>query len=815
MLKSIASVCARGLVRHSHFALGLAFVITLAAGLSASGLRFDFSPDAIYLAGDKAHHAYVERYLPHFAARGGTAVVAVEGNITKEHTQRALRALHDRLRQEPSVHIRAMPVAAKGLEGLEASGEATGVAKQSHVVGKATQQSPWQVARDGSAAMIQLQLPLYHGDELATQTLARRLRHVVDEVASQHPQVTVYLTGGALIQEATVGFLKRDQMVFIPLLILCIALFLALSFRDIRGVVLPFMTTGVATLWVLGWLGAVGHSFNIINNALIVLLIVIGIADSVHIFARFQDELRGCAPHCVGLFFSPESSSILSGGPLPKASVESKHSERLQSVADKGAQPPQEVVTRVIQAMIGPCLLTSGTTALGFASSVVAQVPIVREFGLDAAVGVMGAFVATFLMMPALLQYSYVNRKDMIHRVSTTQGNLLLGKMACWSMRHAKVLAIVATVVSLGAVWTAKDLQSNQRLISDLPESDEAVQGVRFIERTFAGVSPVTVLFERKGKVAPAVNSEGLTDWHNPAVLRSIDRIAQAMQADSLSPVVHSYPQALRALLRSVTGADPGPVGTWDNAQIAQANQLVQQAHPELLQGLKEAFFSQDGSLQVMHGLLRDTHTRELNRFRTAMQQAIDQHGVVQAPGILTGSAIVVANALGNIIRDMVGSLMAACITILLVIAAVFRSLRYALVALLPNVLPLVVTLAAMVFLHVDLRVATVMIFSMALGISVDACTHLLSRLREELDDAKETDSKNHLQNAVARTMQGSGRPVVVSTGLLLLGFSVMGLSRFGALRDFAILAGIILGTALMVDLLLLPALIVLVRPRT
>ncbi|MEM7495109.1 MAG: MMPL family transporter [Myxococcota bacterium] len=892
---ALARVCARVLVRHSHFALGLAVAVTVAAGLSASRLRFDFSPDAIYLAGDPAHQAYVERYLPHFAARGGTAVVAVEGDVTREHTQRALRALRDRLSQEPFVQIvrgaAFSPVGEKSPGDSEmdsrfrgndkVGGTASKLDESESLIKKHTlslslldprisedklqrestekpkvgegersspllsfprkqESNPWEIAPDGAAAAMRLELPLHHGDESATQKLARRLRRVVNEVASQHPQVTVYLTGGALIQEATVGFLKRDQMVFVPLLILCIATALWLSFRDVRGVALPFVTTGVATLWTLGWLGAVGHSFNIVNNALIVLLIVIGIADSVHIFARFQDELakkRGPS------FCHPDERSEEGSPHL------SKHGEILRFAQDDGEKAQDDskdvrddraeaVVIRVTQAMIGPCLLTSGTTALGFASSVVAQVPIVREFGLDAAVGVMGAFVATFLIMPPLLRHSCVDRRDAINRVSTTQRSLPLGKMAYWSMRHAKVLVAAAAVVGLSAVWIAKDLRSNQRLISDLPESDEAVRGVRFIERTFAGVNPVTVLFEQKGEGTSVIDSDDkrLARWHDPAVLRSIDRIARAMQADPLSPAVHSYPQALRALVLSITGDDPGPVATWDDAQFAQADQLLHRVAPEASRKLSKAFFSSDASLQVVHGLLRDTHTRELNRFRIAMQQAVDQHGVKQAPGILTGGAVVVANALGNMIHDMVGSLMAACITILLVIAAVFRSVRYAFVALLPNVLPLVVTLAAMVLLRVDLRVATVMIFSMALGISVDACTHLLSRLREELDPCgallatscvpsnrfdstgasggEATQWPQGLRHAVARTMQGSGRPVVVSTGLLLLGFSVMGLSRFGALRDFAILAGVILGTALIVDLLLLPALIVLVRPR-
>jgi predicted RND superfamily exporter protein len=117
----------------------------------------------------------------------------------------------------------------------------------------------------------------------------------------------------------------------------------------------------------------------------------------------------------------------------------------------------------------------------------------------------------------------------------------------------------------------------------------------------------------------------------------------------------------------------------------------------------------------------------------------------------------------------------------------------------------------------VSLRVATVMIFSMALGIAVDACVYLITRFREEAKVHRVVSndpSSDALRSIIERTMRGSGRPVVYTTFMLLAGFSALSISRFGAIRDFAILSSITLSTAVIVDLLLWPALVVLVRPK-
>ncbi|MEM7588920.1 MAG: MMPL family transporter [Myxococcota bacterium] len=769
VVNALCFAVARLLVRYRKTVLTLAALVTCVMAGLASRVHFDFSPDSIYLANDAAHAVYVKHFIPHFGDQANVAVVAVRGNLQRLPAQEALVDLHNRLRQHPQVlRVRSvlnlLPQAAKNQRGIPGIQDI--LRGPAHIY-------EGLLASNGSAAAIVAQLPMHYGDQAAQEDLARSIKRLVQQVSRRHSSVELLVTGPAFLQEATIGFLKRDQMLFLPFVVLCIALFLWLSFRDVRGVVLPFIATGVATVWALGWLCVVGHSFNIVNNALVVLLLVISIADSVHLFARFQDELQ---------------------------------QEQLVARRDKRTVDADAVVIRTTVAMIPPCLLTSCTTALGFASSVWAQVHIVKEFGVDAAVGVMGAFVATFLITPAalrMLPFPQVKDVGFEHKRQLASSFLseALAVMARFSIRYAKVLVVAAVSLFCLCGWFAKNVQSNQRLISDLPESEPAVVAARFIEKTFFGLASFDILLEGDAQ-----------QWQNPEVVRRVSRMSQAIRSTPLAPRIDSFPDALRAHVHAVQGQDPGALHQWSDERIAHVLHQTGE-DPSANRSLQRVFFSADGSLQRIVGQLKDSHTRSINQFRQEVQRILDTHRLPHVPVHLTGGALIAAKALGNILRDMAGSLVVACATIVLIIALVFRSVRYAVMALLPNLLPIVVTLAIMQLWDIHLRVATVMIFSMALGISVDACTHLLARLREEIG-CKNGNRPRRLQEIIVKTMQGSGRPVVYSTVLLLLGFSVLGLSRFHALRDFAILSAAVLATALLVDLLLLPALVILVRPK-
>ena len=235
----------------------------------------------------------------------------------------------------------------------------------------------------------------------------------------------------------------------------------------------------------------------------------------------------------------------------------------------------------------------------------------------------------------------------------------------------------------------------------------------------------------------------------------------------------------------------------------------------EQLEEGRTRFYSKEGSIVRITALGADVGSKNFSPFRDQLIKYVDENTPQGLKGVVTGGQVIASRAMENIIFDMGSSLGLAAIFISIFTLIMFRSFRLTLVALFPNLLPIIVSLAFMASFNYPIRVSTVVIFCMALGVAVDACIHLLARLREEMDAVPDKESAD-MDAVLYRTITGTGRPIVYTTLLLLIGFSVMGFSEFRSLRNFAMLSSITLGTALVVDIALFPAMVRMlgIKPR-
>lgn len=770
-------------VRLRHFWLSLALGLSLLLGYQALGLQFNFSPDNIYLSGDPAHALYQGPFQKAFGESAGFCMVGIGGDLKSASTQLAIADLHDALDELDVVQsVRSL----KNLEVIGNRGDSFSILSAHE--GGAVKEGRLELALQEplyegffinkaltASAMI-IKTPLLMGDQNAKEQLARKLAETVTLVADRHPTVEFHLTGAPIIQEATVTILKNDQIFFVPMVILLMALLLWISFRSTRGILLPFVATGAATIWALGWLALLGHPLDIVNNALVVLLLVISVADAVHFLSRYEDEFA----------INRRENSIF------------------------GKEPNKLVaVAKTVQHMTIPCLLTTTTTALGFASSIVADVDIIKNFGLDAAVGVMGAFFATLFIIPSTLAILPPPRKRLTQHERADQHkwsiDYILERLAHWSLVFATPIVVLSIIILFGAGFLAKDIESNQTLAGELPASSPAVAALYFLDDNLSGTMPFDVLMQ------------GSADrLREPEVLLAGAKIAQHIRNLPLQPRVSAFTDVLGSIQRNLSGSST-PVSDWDEDDIEQMLLLLDMEEPERLKAIKADFYGDAGQIYRINALVKDTATTNLSEMRDHLEPYLKS---IKLPGVeigLTGSSMIMARALDNIVDDMLASLALAFVTIFFFVWVLFRSLKLAFIALFPNILPIVVTVGSMQFLGINLRVATVIIFSMALGIAVDACIHLLTRFKEEAQgkdmDTIERD-KNTLEWMIKRTLRGSGRPVVYATFMLLVGFSALFFSTFFALRDFAILSAITLSAALLIDIILLPALLFLMKPK-
>ncbi|MFZ9887429.1 MAG: efflux RND transporter permease subunit [Myxococcota bacterium] len=750
------------LVRGRALCLAASLVVTLVLGFAATRLTFNFSPDNLFLSGDPALEFYLERQVPAFGAGDNVCVVALEGDLADAPVRTALVQLHHALAHIAGVaEVQSLVTAQLPDEGvfgfspvLGAAGEITPATLER--LRKDPLLTGLLVSKDLQVSALYLRLDPAWGDEDARVRVVAAMQKAVKDADSENPSIRLQLAGVPVSQDVIIKTLKRDQLTFVPLVVLIMGFLLYLSFRDLRGVLLPFLATGTATLWALGYLVLAGHEINVVNNAIIVLLLVIGIADAVHLVARFEDELR----------------LARAGG---------------------GAVDKEIVLARVVDAMFLPCLLTTTTTAIGFGSSVVADMALIQRFGIDAAVGVLGAFVATMLMLPALLCYLPLP-KPRTSSVEGSSGRLitLLDALGRFSMRRHRAVLAMSGAILCGATLLASQVSSNQRLISELPDHDASLQATRFLEERMAGIMPFDIVFA-------AADPARLSD---PDVVRAMAKIESFLQAHPIKVTSRSYAKALGVIERALSGEAATPVEQWGDDKVRQIQLLFDLADAEAKARALAGVMAEAHGMSRITALIPDSGSSVFTAFQVELEQELAQ---LQLPGVTThvsGGTVIASRGLENIVGDMSSSLLLAVAAIFAFIAVLFRSVRFGLVALVPNVLPILCALGAMTLLDVELRVATVIIFSMSLGVAVDSCVHLLARLKEELRITSD------LEEAMVHTLRGAGRPVVYSVVLLLIGFAVMGLSDFQALRDFSILSGLTLGAALASCLMLVPALL-------
>ncbi len=423
---------------------------------------------------------------------------------------------------------------------------------------------------------------------------------------------------------------------------------------------------------------------------------------------------------------------------------------------------------------IGPaCVLTSITTAIGFSSLALTSVPIIRRFGPACGVGVALALAAVLMTVPLL--------------ASTRWCRFTQRKSAAWTrFCHAWTDAIThrarwVSVIGVGAtllfVWTALQLEPDSRLTESIPPNSESARGVYHADQAFGGFMPVLMLVEW---------SEDLTLDSLPV----LDSIAAVEQLFIDEPATKS-PLSVLDLLDALPGPD-----------LARGDRVP------YLQFVPEDIRNRFVRMNLRRALVM-AHVEDLGTAAFEPACARLQRGArdieSRFPGIqlrLTGMPVVATRQLNLMIGDLATSLGLAAIVIFGVMTVALRSLRLGMLTLLPNIFPLAFAAAYLVWTGRHLEMTSVIVFSICLGVAVDDTIHFVLRFRRELV----TDG--NVNRALARTLTAVGAAMVTTTAILVGGFAAAWVTDMPSMHLFAELACVALCSALVGDLVILPALL-------
>ena len=617
------------------------------------------------------------------------------------------------------------------------------------------------------------------------------------------PHAEIFVGGVPMIAADMIDFIRADLVVFGIAIIGIMILVLGLIFRDWRWVLIPILNCSVTAAMMLGLFGFLDWRMSVISSNFVAVLLIITLSLSVHLVVRYR-ELEQVKPD---------------------------QNRRLRAAS-------------AAQLMLLPCGYTALTTIVAFASLMVAGIQPVIDFGLMMTVGIVLAFVTTFMLVPALI--SLLPSPAKIAVTSVDNGMTL--RFAGWVERYgAGVLLVSGVLIVIVGVGIAR-LKVENRFIDYFKESTEIYQGMELLDARLGGTIPLDIVlypppqeepmdadaedgFERpepkQSDVGVATDGDMFDDsfaddpfgddgfgggdffaeegsvapsfWFSPQGRDLLDRAHQLVEVRSETGKVLSLSTAFEVM----DGLYGAPLGAIELA-------LVQNSMPEDVAAtlVRPYFYPETDEARISvraketsRDLKRDQFLRELHL------ELVETLDIAPERIQFTSLLVLYNNVLQSLFKSQILTLGVVFLVIGLMFWGLFRSLSLALLALAPNVLAAGLVLGVMGLFGIPLDIMTITIAAIVVGIGVDDCIHYIHRFRGEFA----IDRNYHA--AMRRSHASIGRAMYYTTLTVMVGFSLLTLSNFTPSLYFGLLTDLAMVAAVAGALLLLPQLILVFRP--
>ena len=714
--------------------------LTIAAVASATRLQADQSIEAWFLADDPGLAAY-DRFTRLFAADELVMVGLFADNVLTPERLAVVEQLATEIEQLDHVHrtqtILNSPITER-VGGYADPGFASAVLASPLLTRSL-------LTPDAGATAI-----LVHYAR-SGNTFADK-RRFVDQLESLTARLTAgsdlhhAITGGTVLNKVSLERNERDMTVLVPLMLVAILGVTWFVFRRLASALLPLLVVTIALLWTVGLMAAMGWRFTMISGILVPLILAVGVADAIHVAARYS------------------------------------------TYAGSGSSRTEAIRTSFAQ-LLRPCWLTTATTALGLLSLLVSELQPIREFAVTAAFGVVAAFVVSVTMLPIALTLPDPPRHPPGYMPGAT-----LRRIAAAAQQYRTIIVALAIAIAASASWMATRVEVVLDPLSWLPDDSEFRTQTLEVDAAFGGTLAIEFLLT----TAPGGFGE-------PATLRRLE----AFQDWLLDNTSLRRAQSVADLVKE--GARIARDGGADGYALPRTKMITH----TLLDGMarEEEFadwLSADWSTARISARLSLAEASKLVTELPVIEQQIDEAFAGSGINVdITGQAKLIGDMQHYVVDSQIRSFSVAVAVVALLLVIQLRSLRLGLLAMVPNLLPILVGIAGMWVLGIPLNPGTVMIAAVAMGVVVDDSVHVLAAYQ------RHALVENDVQAAIRHAVTDVGRPVIITSLLLATGFLVLVLGSFEPSRQIGQVVALVVVAALLADLLLLPALLSLLPGST
>ena len=598
------------------------------------------------------------------------------------------------------------------------------------------------------------------------QTLASKDRtRVINEIIAlgdvfgKKHKTEIHYSGLPHIRTQMANKVQHEVKLFLFLSFALTAVILLIFFRSILAVLTSMIVVAIGVIWSFGTLALMGYKITILTGMIPPLIVVIGIPNCVYFLNKYHTEY-----------------GILNNE-VPSVNI-------------------------MVSKMSIVTLFTNLTAAIGFGVFYFTKSIILKEFGLVAGLNIMALFFISLVVIPAVFSFlpppntrhtSYLDSKWM---------NSVLDSLTNLVFHNRKKLYLVTILLCGVAVVGMVRLKAVGHIVDDLPHSDKIYTDLKFFEKNFKGVMPLEIIVDTKKKYG-AITS--LATWE---------------KLDSLTNILESRPEIgggltlIKGIKFARQGFSGGAIEEYrlpdeiefsalkpylvstlrkrDNANQNQMSKLLNSFVDTNVQNVRISVNVADIGSVAMPKLLNEITPQALQIFDTADYDLT-----------FTGASITFLEGSKFIINSLRDSLIWAFGMILVCMIILFRDWRVVLIAIIANIVPLVLTAGVMGWLNVPLKPSTVLVFSVALGITVDVTIRFLVNYKQELATHNED-----IEMTVRRTIRDTGLSIIFTSLILTAGFAVFAVSDFDGTKSLGYLTSLTLLLAMVINLTLQPALL-------
>jgi predicted RND superfamily exporter protein len=560
--------------------------------------------------------------------------------------------------------------------------------------------------------------------------------------------IDLHTSGLPYLRMASTRKVKQEIYWLVALTIIVTALLLYIFLRSFRATVISLSVVLVGVIFTFGLLGLLQFEISILSGLIPPLVIVIGVPNCIYLINKYHQEYKA-------------------------------HKNKILAL--------QRVISKVGTVTI----LTNFTTALGFATFILTDSQALVEFGIVASVIILLVFVLSLTIIPIIYSYLRPPKERHYKHFDVKWLQAILRFIHSAVTNHRPAVYITASLVIATAVYGIFQLRVTGNLTDDFKKSDPVYQDIKFIERKFQGVMPLEIVVDTKRK-------------NGVQKLRTLRKIDEFQTKVAALPTVSrslSIVDFVKFARQGILFGNPDMYGLPNRQEQQWMMQYLPRGSAQN-SALMQTLIDSTGQKARISMQMADLGTSEMRELQAVIKGFADEIFEADKYDItVTGASVVFIRTTDYLIKNLILSMSLAIIIISILMAFLFGSGRMVFISIIPNMIPLIITAGLMGFFGIPLKPSTILVFSIAFGISIDDTLHFLARYRQELKT-----NGWRMREAAARAIEETGVSMFYTSVILFFGFSVFLTSSFEGTMAVGLLISITLFFAMLTNLVILPA---------